>query len=64
MAVGAERREVREGVVTLLAATHVVVHLEILQRSTLLTPPPVSLQHPFHQSAVSLLPQLDPFHLF
>ncbi len=59
-------RELRLGasrLLALLAASHLVVNLEILQWAAIPAPPAVSLLHPLDQAAIELLPQFDPLHL-
>jgi hypothetical protein len=63
MAVCAEGHEVRECIVTPMAPSDLVMNLKVFQRPALPTPPAIPFQHPLHQAAVHLLPQLDPLYL-
>ena len=63
VAMGAQRREISQCVIPLLASLDLVVDLEILQRAALLTSPPVSVQDPPHQAPPDLLPKFDPLYL-
>jgi len=62
MAVSAQGYEIVEAVVALLAAPHLVVNLQVFEGSAPLAPPAVPLENLLHQSAIDLLPQLDPLH--
>ena len=64
VAVSTQRHEIRERVVPLLAPFDLVMDLQIFQRSALLTPPSVPLQHPLHQSPIDLPSEFDRLDFF
>jgi hypothetical protein len=63
VAVCTEGDKILKRVISLLTPLDLVMDLQILEGPALLTPPPVPLQHPRHQAAVGLFPQLDPLRL-
>jgi hypothetical protein len=59
-----QAHEILQRIVPLLALFDLVRDLQIFQRSALLTPPSVPLQHPPHETPIKLACELNRFNFF